>query len=375
MRSAFTSLISATSTHIFSSASAMNAMKSSMNVFRPKLRGFAIANCRLTARAHSHGYGAHIPFISCNILLCAAILERASSHNTEASSKKSNALVFGSTSSAPKTKTAGEIKVALQYTESPRKLRESIETGADYKAVSDLSVSINFPAPSDINIHMMPFIMSKDFASTKLPDYLRAYHENVISKCYYSSQQEGSIYFLTIQERMVKKGETQSKRVGLYIESVNGSLRGGGRWHLDEWNKNKGGANRKQHFIHPWGMGQFGDEYRVDGVFVATSCDESIISYNCRIKELKPKEGGNVEHLRSVIPNSSQYKTQYPLRKNRLYWITDRTPCESLPAEKDGYAQFFKLVSADVEVWNAAECTANPNGVKPEPKITKVIAK
>ena len=54
---------------------------------------------------------------------------------------------------------------------------------------------------------------------------------------------------------------------------------------------------------------------------------------------------------------------------NRLYWLTDRTPHESLPLEKTQRRQFFRLVSSEVSVWYSKHSTPNPLGVKADCKI------
>ena len=40
---------------------------------------------------------------------------------------------------------------------------------------SDVSDHVEFPEPEDININMMPFILSTDFHESKLPEYLESY--------------------------------------------------------------------------------------------------------------------------------------------------------------------------------------------------------
>ena len=106
----------------------------------------------------------------------------------------------------------------------PVVLRSSIETGWWYRSAHQMrlhggyELDITFPSPQDININMMPFIMSEKFENTKLPQYLREYYQNIISACHYSyDRTEGKIYFLTIQESFVKQGESQ-RRPGLHID-------------------------------------------------------------------------------------------------------------------------------------------------------------
>merc|ERR1712223_684671 len=57
----------------------------------------------------------------------------------------------------------------------------------------------------------------------------------------------------------------------------------------------------------------------------------------------------------------------------RLYWLTDRTPHESLPLKTGAFRQFFRLVTSQVSLWYADHSTPNPLGVKPDPAITRIV--
>ena len=61
------------------------------------------------------------------------------------------------------------------------------------------------------------------------------------------------------------------------------------------------------------------------------------------------------------------------MEANRMYWMTDRTPLEWLPLKTTTYCQFFRLVTSQVGLWFADHSTPNLNGVKPDPKITKIV--
>ena len=61
------------------------------------------------------------------------------------------------------------------------------------------------------------------------------------------------------------------------------------------------------------------------------------------------------------------------MKPNRLYWMTDRTPHESLPLKAGTYRQFFRLVMSQVSLWYEDHSTPNPNGVKPDLTITKIV--
>ncbi len=74
----------------------------------------------------------------------------------------------------------------------------------------------------------------------------------------------------------------------------------------------------------------------------------------------------NIEHLKYCLPNDK--KTM--MKKDTLYWITDRTPHESVPMKKAGYRQFFRLVTSNLSVWYPEHSTANPVGIIPDEDIT-----
>lgn len=85
--------------------------------------------------------------------------------------------------------------------------------------------------------------------------------------------------------------------------------------------------------------------------------------------ELKPRPRlGDVEHLRGLMPEPGT-----DLEAGRLYWLTDRTPHESLPLQKGAFRQFFRLVTSQVSLWYSDHSTPNPLGVKPDPTITRIV--
>jgi len=57
----------------------------------------------------------------------------------------------------------------------------------------------------------------------------------------------------------------------------------------------------------------------------------------------------------------------------RLYWLTDRTPFESLPLQEAAQRQFFRIVTSQVSLWYADHSTVNPLGVRPDPAVTQVV--
>ena len=78
---------------------------------------------------------------------------------------------------------------------------------------------------------------------------------------------------------------------------------------------------------------------------MASTVDASCKAWNCKIvkdhvtgKEVIGKHG-NVEHLRHLLCDKWAQTTE----ANRLYWMTDRTPHESLPLRTRTFRQFFRL--------------------------------
>ena len=61
------------------------------------------------------------------------------------------------------------------------------------------------------------------------------------------------------------------------------------------------------------------------------------------------------------------------MEANDIYWLTDRTPHEALPMKESGYRQYVRIVTSDVSVWHEDHSTPNPNGVVPDPAVTKII--
>ena len=77
---------------------------------------------------------------------------------------------------------------------------------------------------------------------------------------------------------------------------------------------------------------------------------------------------GDIEHLRCALPKSSCHE----LEAGQIYWITDRTPHESVPLEAGTERQFFRIVTSNVSYWYKDHSTENPLGVRPD-LFTKIV--
>ena len=67
---------------------------------------------------------------------------------------------------------------------------------------------------------------------------------------------------------------------------------------------------------------------------------------------------GDIEYLRCALPKSSCHE----LEAGQIYWITDRTPHESIPLEAGTERQFFRIVTSTVSYWYKDHSTENPLG-------------
>ncbi|XP_057291731.1 uncharacterized protein LOC130614321 [Hydractinia symbiolongicarpus] len=236
---------------------------------------------------------------------------------------------------------------------------------------------VKFPEPTDININMMPFIMDLEFENTKLPDYLEPYFD-IIETAFYDfrdNDELGKVGYLTIHESLVEEGTSQ-RRPGLHTESP------GVIYVKNKMDDKKceelcieKGSGFDQIYPLPvwWGkLGYKSCHNPFGGIYMASTVDDSCEVWDCQIEadnngnELIRKYG-DIEHLRSFLPESTKMKA------NVLYWITDRTPHESLPIKKGTYRQFFRLVTHKVSVWYEDHSTKNPNGVVPDPKMTRIV--
>ena len=221
-------------------------------------------------------------------------------------------------------------------------------------------VNVKFPKPADININMMPFVMGRNFKETKLPKKLKSYWESVIQHCIVDNE-VGNIGYLTIDERFVDEGLSH-RRPGIHTESPGVTML-----------KDSRGIVKPIYL--PWGGGQFFGSLELEGgIYMASNVENSCRVWQCQIQQPEVDsldivgKHGDVEHLREFLPENSEVMTA-----NTLYWITDRTPHESLPLPNGTYRQFFRLVTSLVAVWFKDHSTENPNGVVPDPKITKIV--
>jgi len=166
---------------------------------------------------------------------------------------------------------------------------------------------------------MMPIIFG-DKKSVPCRQYLE-----LIENCDF---EKGSTVYLTVKESIVEKNKTH-RRKGIHTDATK----------IGSW----GG---------PWGGKR--------GIYLTS---------NDGLCRLWNEETYNVDNHGSLLekPKSKEIKCE----SNILYWISDRTPHESLPANSSHYRQWFRLVGPDIFGWFEEHSTKNPFGVKPQAKIIK----
>jgi len=205
---------------------------------------------------------------------------------------------------------------------------------------------LSFPAPQGININMMPFIMG---ARNSVPEEYQHYW-HIIQQCC-SVRDIGRVCYLTIHESFTKKGESQ-RRPGLHVESSMVTMTERGR---------------VEQVLHHWGF-SLGCE-RQGGLFMGSNVDRSCRIWNCSLAEPEKVVGrlGDIEHLRDDLGEGVH------MEAGEVWWLTDVTPHESLPLEKDEYRQYFRVVTSSVSIWYAKHSTPNRLGVCPDPAVTEIV--
>ena len=272
-----------------------------------------------------------------------------------------------------------------------------------FTSLEMLGGQVDFPTPKDIQVNMMPFILAESFEESLLPEYLREYWDEFFERVYWvpstsihikliPENQLGKIGYLTVHESLVEPGGTQ-RRPGLHTdcpgkllicENENKEYICLGRVESEEAKEEvrslidsklgRGYTEKSVLCSHPWGMTwQVEGVELVGGIYMANNVQDSCAVWPC---VLEPDTAGyevignlgDIEHLRSMLPGEPEM-----MEANVLYWVTDRTPHESLPLKSGTYRQYFRFVTSEVSLWFEEHSTKNPHGVVPDPAITKVV--
>lgn len=181
---------------------------------------------------------------------------------------------------------------------------------------------VAFPESRGLRINMMPILMGDH---STVPMEAHGYLE-MIDAC---RLRQGSTVYLSVVESDVVAGATQ-RRAGVHTDGTNALGWGGG-----------------------WG-GKKSDE----GIYVASSDGA------CKVWDFQTRD---VDHHGGLLSDPSGDGQE--MEASRLYWMTDRTPHESMKARRSGHRQWFRLVGDRIGGWWAKHSTANPFGVMPNAPI------
>jgi hypothetical protein len=199
---------------------------------------------------------------------------------------------------------------------------ETIKT-PNYSFLFTLSRSA-WPAPQNININMMPFIVGK---AHSIPDKYSRYW-NIIKEmtlhCNF-----GDTAYLTILESWVEPN-TQ-RRPGIHTESP-GLLKLPGI---------------KKVTLIPCQGGNYDLINYYGGIVVASNITDSCWVWPCQIQDMGEivPAGGDIDHLREFLGQPLVMKAR------DVWWITDGTPHESRPVSQKVYRQFVRVVGSEGSVW------------------------
>ena len=102
---------------------------------------------------------------------------------------------------------------------------------------------------------------------------------------------------------------------------------------------------------------------------MASTVDNSCRIWNCEITNKNViGQHGDIEHLRNFLPDSYE-----DIHARNMYWLTDRTPHESLQLKERTHCQYFQLVTSQLSLWLEDHSTKNPLGFVPDKNITRIV--
>ena len=192
----------------------------------------------------------------------------------------------------------------------------------------------------NISINMMPFVLGDE---ASIPPQYHQYLPliNVCAK--EDSTELGKICYLTIEESIIGEKEATQRRPGLHCDSA-GFLKSPSRM------LSKQAANI-------WGRGSMGEQRVIGGIYLGSTVDDSCVIHDCRINPHVIGTHGSLEHLRKQIFEKCGVRKS--CKAGQLYWITDKTPHESMVLQPGTKRQFFRLVTSSISHWYAEHSTSN----------------
>ncbi|KDO25368.1 hypothetical protein SPRG_20737 [Saprolegnia parasitica CBS 223.65] len=195
--------------------------------------------------------------------------------------------------------------------------------------------------PKPFLVNMMPFIIGH--AESTLPPECQRYVP-LLNRCRHHDE-NGKVGYLTIHEGIVE-ADTSQRRPG---------------------------STSKRHPLPSskirWGRGWMVHHELQGGIYMASTVAKSCGVWNTVVADENDIVGahGDVDVLHGVLDRERD--GYYEPQANELYWITDRTPHESLPVATTQFRQYFRFVTSNVSHWFAEHSTPNPLGIQPTATI------
>lgn len=187
--------------------------------------------------------------------------------------------------------------------------------------------TVPLPEFTGIRVMMMPIVIGD---ASSIPEELSGYLPTLEAMWGRCSQHNGKVGYVTIDEKMVRAGETHRRR-GLHVDGVYHGKAGG-------WGGGPGG---------PWAKG---------GMIIASS------PAGCKAWEGtfrgEPGPEGECDHF------ADQCDEGIVLEEGVAYWMSATCVHESLPQEEDVERQLIRLSFPSDAPWFEGY-TENPLGIEP----------
>ncbi len=222
---------------------------------------------------------------------------------------------------------------------------------------------VDFPPPTGIKCNMMPIKLGD---ATTMPENKRQYAP-LLAACPLNRSEHRKIGYLTIQESTIKTEGASQRRGSVHTETPGVIwLEANRDVSLPDDVEGKWEVQQHVPMTVAWGRGCYDENLSthfdyVGGLYMASNVADSCRVWNCKINNLEMVVGplGDLEHVRSVLGEGET------LDAGEVVWMTDSTPHESLPLPAGTHRQYFWLVTSNVSVWYAGNCTTGQGRYSP----------
>jgi hypothetical protein len=216
---------------------------------------------------------------------------------------------------------------------------------------------VDFPPYTGVVCNMMPIVLGDH---DTIPVEFRAYAP-LIDAC--ECEQTGRVVYLTVHESVIGDEAASQRRPGLHTESpcIQDSVGWGGGRMRGPHDRPKGRGERELIGGDP---DVFESWRREGGIYMASTVADSCLVYDANATACGS--------LGDVESDRSKFGTGLTMGAGELWWMTDRTPHESLVLPPHTQRQYFRLVTNRVSRWYSRHSTANPLGVVANCHITDV---